>query len=211
MTCRWWTSPGFGAADGPMIPTPCWPTSAHASVHARRQAGPAGRQPGQRWCGNRPSCRTPSTRRCATTARCWWSPTSPEHASSSARARQRPPARLPAGRGAQPRRVVRLRRQVHRGLADVFHAPAWSPPWPAASRSWRWRLHRGGRRRLCGLTSWCPMAPSTSGEMNTIPGFTATSMFPKQAELAGIGFGELIDRLIELGLDRAREQSGGDQ
>ena len=48
-------------------------------------------------------------------------------------------------------------------------------------------------------------------EMNTIPGFTATSMFPKQAELAGIGFGELIDRLIELGLDRAREQGGGDR
>ena len=40
-------------------------------------------------------------------------------------------------------------------------------------------------------------------EMNTIPGFTTTSMFPKQAELAGIGFRELIDRLIELGLERA--------
>jgi D-alanine-D-alanine ligase len=35
-------------------------------------------------------------------------------------------------------------------------------------------------------------------EMNTIPGFTATSMFPKQAELAGIGFGDLVARLIEL-------------
>jgi D-alanine-D-alanine ligase len=40
--------------------------------------------------------------------------------------------------------------------------------------------------------------------MNTIPGFTATSMFPKQAELAGIGFGELVGRIIELGLERAR-------
>jgi D-alanine-D-alanine ligase len=40
-------------------------------------------------------------------------------------------------------------------------------------------------------------------EMNTIPGFTATSMFPKQAELAGIGFGELVERLIELGLEQA--------
>jgi D-alanine-D-alanine ligase len=35
-------------------------------------------------------------------------------------------------------------------------------------------------------------------EMNTIPGFTATSMFPKQAELSGIGFGELVGRLIAL-------------
>ncbi|HET6379858.1 MAG TPA: D-alanine--D-alanine ligase family protein [candidate division Zixibacteria bacterium] len=40
-------------------------------------------------------------------------------------------------------------------------------------------------------------------EMNTIPGFTATSMFPKQAEMAGIGFGELVARLIDLGLEQA--------
>jgi D-alanine-D-alanine ligase len=39
-------------------------------------------------------------------------------------------------------------------------------------------------------------------EMNTIPGFTATSMFPKQAELAGIGFGQLVDRLLRLALER---------
>jgi D-alanine-D-alanine ligase len=42
-------------------------------------------------------------------------------------------------------------------------------------------------------------------EMNTIPGFTTTSMFPKQAELAGIGFRELIDRLIALGLERSAD------
>ncbi len=41
-------------------------------------------------------------------------------------------------------------------------------------------------------------------EMNTLPGFTATSMYPKQAELAGITFGELIARLIELGMERDR-------
>jgi D-alanine-D-alanine ligase len=39
-------------------------------------------------------------------------------------------------------------------------------------------------------------------EMNTIPGFTATSMFPKQAEMAGIGFGRLVDRLLHLALER---------
>jgi D-alanine-D-alanine ligase len=37
-------------------------------------------------------------------------------------------------------------------------------------------------------------------EMNTLPGFTGTSMFPKQAELAGLPFPRLISRLIELGL-----------
>ena len=40
-------------------------------------------------------------------------------------------------------------------------------------------------------------------EMNTIPGFTATSMFPKQAELAGLPMPLLVDRLIELALGRA--------
>jgi D-alanine-D-alanine ligase len=41
-------------------------------------------------------------------------------------------------------------------------------------------------------------------EMNTLPGFTATSMYPKQAELAGISFGDLIGRLIELAVERER-------
>ena len=38
-------------------------------------------------------------------------------------------------------------------------------------------------------------------EMNTIPGFTATSMFPKQAELVGLSFRDLVTRLIELALE----------
>ncbi len=42
-------------------------------------------------------------------------------------------------------------------------------------------------------------------EMNTLPGFTATSMYPKQADLAGLSFEELIGRLIELGLAAAGE------
>ena len=41
-------------------------------------------------------------------------------------------------------------------------------------------------------------------EINTLPGFTATSMYPKQAELAGIPFSVLIDRLIQLALERER-------
>ena len=42
-------------------------------------------------------------------------------------------------------------------------------------------------------------------EMNTLPGFTATSMYPKQAELAGLSFSDLIARLIELGMESAQE------
>ncbi len=41
-------------------------------------------------------------------------------------------------------------------------------------------------------------------EMNTLPGFTQTSMYPKQAELAGLPFDQLIGRLIELALERDR-------
>jgi D-alanine-D-alanine ligase len=41
-------------------------------------------------------------------------------------------------------------------------------------------------------------------EMNTLPGFTATSMYPKQAELAGLPFDKLIGRLIELAMERDR-------
>jgi D-alanine-D-alanine ligase len=39
-------------------------------------------------------------------------------------------------------------------------------------------------------------------EINTIPGFTSISMYPKMWEASGIGFSALIDRLIELALVR---------
>jgi D-alanine-D-alanine ligase len=38
-------------------------------------------------------------------------------------------------------------------------------------------------------------------EINTIPGFTRTSMFPKLWEATGIDYSVLIDRLIELALE----------
>jgi D-alanine-D-alanine ligase len=39
-------------------------------------------------------------------------------------------------------------------------------------------------------------------EINTIPGFTRISMYPKLWEATGISYGELIDRLIQLALER---------
>lgn len=39
-------------------------------------------------------------------------------------------------------------------------------------------------------------------EINTIPGFTATSMYPMMWEKSGISFPELVDRLIQLALER---------
>jgi D-alanine-D-alanine ligase len=44
-------------------------------------------------------------------------------------------------------------------------------------------------------------------EINTIPGFTKISMYPKLWEASGIGYTELLDMLIELALERfAKEQ-----
>ncbi len=39
-------------------------------------------------------------------------------------------------------------------------------------------------------------------EINTMPGFTATSMYPKMWEASGIAFPDLVDKLIQLGLER---------
>ena len=39
-------------------------------------------------------------------------------------------------------------------------------------------------------------------ELNTLPGFTSISMYPKLFDAAGIGYGELLDRLIALALEK---------
>ncbi|MCP4367002.1 MAG: D-alanine--D-alanine ligase [Deltaproteobacteria bacterium] len=39
-------------------------------------------------------------------------------------------------------------------------------------------------------------------ETNTIPGMTSTSLLPKAAEVAGLNFSQLLDRLIDLGIER---------
>jgi D-alanine-D-alanine ligase len=44
-------------------------------------------------------------------------------------------------------------------------------------------------------------------EINTIPGFTSISMYPKLWEASGISYSELLDRLIHLALERHREKS----
>ncbi len=43
-------------------------------------------------------------------------------------------------------------------------------------------------------------------EINTIPGFTKISMYPKLWEASGVSYPELIDRLIELALERKSER-----
>jgi len=43
-------------------------------------------------------------------------------------------------------------------------------------------------------------------EVNTIPGFTTISMYPKLWEASGLAYPELIDRLIELALERHQDK-----
>ena len=44
-------------------------------------------------------------------------------------------------------------------------------------------------------------------ELNTLPGFTEGSMYPRLWDASGIALPELVDRLIELALERQREAS----
>jgi D-alanine-D-alanine ligase len=43
-------------------------------------------------------------------------------------------------------------------------------------------------------------------EINTMPGFTQISMYPKLWAASGIAYSDLIDRLIQLGLERHQEK-----
>ena len=43
-------------------------------------------------------------------------------------------------------------------------------------------------------------------EINSIPGFTSISMYPKMWEAAGLPYPRLIDRLIELALERQAQR-----
>lgn len=44
-------------------------------------------------------------------------------------------------------------------------------------------------------------------EINTIPGFTSVSMYPRLWEASGIPYSELIDRLIQLALERHQDKN----
>jgi D-alanine-D-alanine ligase len=45
-------------------------------------------------------------------------------------------------------------------------------------------------------------------EINTIPGFTSTSVFAKLFEVSGMPYGELLDRLLVLAIERFRAERG---
>jgi D-alanine-D-alanine ligase len=43
-------------------------------------------------------------------------------------------------------------------------------------------------------------------EINTIPGFTPISMFPRLWQLGGLTYSQLISRLVDLALERHEEK-----
>jgi D-alanine-D-alanine ligase len=43
-------------------------------------------------------------------------------------------------------------------------------------------------------------------EINTMPGFTSISMYPKLWEASGLPYKQLIDRLIALAVERQKEK-----
>ncbi|HTY21614.1 MAG TPA: D-alanine--D-alanine ligase family protein [Desulfomonilaceae bacterium] len=43
-------------------------------------------------------------------------------------------------------------------------------------------------------------------EINTLPGFTSISMYPKLWEVSGLSYSQLLDRLVELALERHRDR-----
>lgn len=52
-----------------------------------------------------------------------------------------------------------------------------------------------------------PDGQALVGEINTLPGFTRISMYPKLWEATGIPYPRLLDRLVELALERHRRES----
>ena len=58
------------------------------------------------------------------------------------------------------------------------------------------------RRRFLDFFVERDMSQVWLNEINTIPGFTRISMYPKLWEASGISYTELISRLIDLALER---------
>ncbi len=51
-----------------------------------------------------------------------------------------------------------------------------------------------------------PNGEALVNEINTIPGFTSISMYPKLWEASGLPYGKLVERLIDLALERSAQE-----
>ncbi|MGH2610417.1 MAG: D-alanine--D-alanine ligase family protein [Tepidiformaceae bacterium] len=54
----------------------------------------------------------------------------------------------------------------------------------------------------------CPDGEVLANEVNTIPGFTSISMYPKLWEATGLGYSDLLSQILDLALERHQRRSG---
>jgi D-alanine-D-alanine ligase len=93
---------------------------------------------------------------------------------------------------------------------SAYHIPAEIPPETAAEvrrlsiEAFR-ALDLAGMARVDFFLSR-PTGALYLNEVNTIPGFTAISMYPKMWEATGLSYPDLLDRLITLALERHAER-----
>ena len=116
----------------------------------------------------------------------------------------------PRRSAAQPR-VLLLRIQV-----CGWHLRSAHPGPPArrgyARRSARWPFSAYKAIDCAGMARVDFFLEKTTGEiylneLNTIPGFTSISMYPKLWEATGLSYAKLVDRLVELALERKADRN----
>ena len=123
-----------------------------------------------------------------------------------ARAGQRRAGSVDAMRDPSVARVLRLRRQIP-AEPGAHELPAESAPGRDSPKCgvWRWSATKLWDARAWDGWIFCARrrpAKLYINEINTIPGFTSISMYPKMWAYSGLPYPELIDRLIELALER---------
>jgi D-alanine-D-alanine ligase len=90
--------------------------------------------------------------------------------------------------------------------------PANIPP-EAATRLRALAVRAYEALELCGLSRVDFFLDKTTGklwlnEVNTMPGFTSISMYPKMCEAGGLAYADLLTRLIDLGFERHSLHAG---
>ena len=121
-------------------------------------------------------------------------------------------ARLPARRDPARPRVLRLRLEVLGGEQDGAAHPRAPATRPRCDEVRALGVRAFRAVDACGYARVDFLLERKSGralvnEINTIPGFTSISMFPKLWEASGVPYAELLARLVELGRDRHAERA----
>ena len=117
------------------------------------------------------------------------------------RARRWPP---PSARSCRTPSGTTTRAKYDEGGSDIIVPADSRSPSPSAcarSPSTAFRaLELSGMARVdCFLT---PAGEVLVNEVNTIPGFTSTSVYARLFAAAGVSYPEVLDRLVQSGLDR---------